>query len=196
MSWESSRHVDSPRSGLELAAELHCSVASLYKIAPSKDSLVLLAIGRWQARTFANLELRAEQGTTASERARFYFIARGGEPPSALARPSSRRSAFRVDAILVVGKCLMPLCRPLRRVGCDCAGSSQVRPINRGVLGRDASGARTGDRRCASTGRRRAVERRGDVGDRPHHLGWNRHEVGPQMGVLGHATRSSGGVPQ
>jgi AcrR family transcriptional regulator len=59
----------------ELAAELHCSVASLYKIAPSKDSLVLLAIGRWQARTFANLELRAEQGTTASERARFYFIA-------------------------------------------------------------------------------------------------------------------------
>ncbi len=28
-------------------AELHCSVASLYKIAPSKDSLVLLAIGRW-----------------------------------------------------------------------------------------------------------------------------------------------------
>ncbi len=58
----------------ELAAELHCSVASLYKIAPSKDSLVLLAIGRWQELTFANLELCAERGTTAAERARCYFI--------------------------------------------------------------------------------------------------------------------------
>ena len=31
----------------EIARELHCSVATLYKIAPSKDSLVLLAIARW-----------------------------------------------------------------------------------------------------------------------------------------------------
>ena len=58
----------------EIAAELHCSVASLYKIAPSKDSLVLLAIGRWQERTFANLEVCVERGTTAAERARCYFI--------------------------------------------------------------------------------------------------------------------------
>ena len=62
----------------ELAAELHCSVASLYKIAPSKDSLVLLAIGRWQELTFANLERCSERGTTASDRARCYFI-RGAE---------------------------------------------------------------------------------------------------------------------
>jgi AcrR family transcriptional regulator len=59
----------------EIAAELHCSVASLYKIAPSKDSLVLLAIGRWGERTLANLEVGAQRSTTASERARSYFTA-------------------------------------------------------------------------------------------------------------------------
>ena len=59
----------------EIAAELHCSVASLYKIAPSKDSLVLLAIGRWGEVNLANLEVRAERGKTASARARSYFIA-------------------------------------------------------------------------------------------------------------------------
>ncbi len=31
----------------DMAQELHCSLASLYKIAPNKDSLVVLAIGRW-----------------------------------------------------------------------------------------------------------------------------------------------------
>ena len=31
----------------ELARELKCSAATLYKIAPSKDSLVLLAFCRW-----------------------------------------------------------------------------------------------------------------------------------------------------
>lgn len=59
----------------EIAAELHCSVASLYKIAPSKDSLVLLAIGRWGEVTLANLEACAGQGKTLSEQARCYFIA-------------------------------------------------------------------------------------------------------------------------
>jgi AcrR family transcriptional regulator len=59
----------------EIANELHCSVASLYKIAPSKDSLVLLAIGRWGEITLSDLEVRAERGKTASARARSYFIA-------------------------------------------------------------------------------------------------------------------------
>jgi AcrR family transcriptional regulator len=59
----------------EIAAELHCSVASLYKIAPSKDSLVLLAIGRWGEVTLANLEICSGQGKTLSEQARCYFIA-------------------------------------------------------------------------------------------------------------------------
>jgi AcrR family transcriptional regulator len=59
----------------EMARELHCSVATLYKIAASKDSLVLLAIARWGELTFAHLETRAASGNTASERARAYFRA-------------------------------------------------------------------------------------------------------------------------
>ena len=59
----------------EIAAELHCSVASLYKIAPSKDSLVLLAIGRWGELTLKSSESRSQGGTTAANRAREYFRA-------------------------------------------------------------------------------------------------------------------------
>lgn len=57
----------------ELARELRCSAATLYKIAPSKDSLVLLAIARWADVTFAGMEARSAKGKTASERARVYF---------------------------------------------------------------------------------------------------------------------------
>jgi AcrR family transcriptional regulator len=57
----------------ELARELRCSAATLYKIAPSKDSLVLLAVGRWADVTFADMEARSAKGKTASERARVYF---------------------------------------------------------------------------------------------------------------------------
>ena len=59
----------------EIAAELHCSAASLYKIAPSKDSLVLLAIGRWAEFTLPDLEARSRQAKTAADRARGYFRA-------------------------------------------------------------------------------------------------------------------------
>ena len=59
----------------ELARELQCSAATLYKIAPSKDSLVLLAIARWADVTFADMEARSAKGKTASERARVYFRA-------------------------------------------------------------------------------------------------------------------------
>jgi AcrR family transcriptional regulator len=59
----------------ELARELHCSESSLYKIAPSKDSLILLAIRRWGELTLEALEVRAKEGETASERARAYFRA-------------------------------------------------------------------------------------------------------------------------
>ena len=57
----------------EVAGELHCSVASLYKIAPNKDSLVALAISRWGDITLADAEAAAHKGTTASERARLYY---------------------------------------------------------------------------------------------------------------------------
>ncbi len=60
----------------ELARELHCSAATLYKIAPSKDCLVLLAIARWADVTFADMDARSAKGKTASERARVCFGAR------------------------------------------------------------------------------------------------------------------------
>ena len=59
----------------EMARELHCSESTLYKIAPSKDSLIVLAIGRWGERTLEALDDRSRKGKTASDRARIYFRA-------------------------------------------------------------------------------------------------------------------------
>jgi len=59
----------------DLAQELHCSPASLYKLGPSKESIVLVAIARWGGLTLADLEVGIQHCTTASERARLYFRA-------------------------------------------------------------------------------------------------------------------------
>ena len=59
----------------DLAQELRCSSATLYKLGPSKDSLVLLAIARWGDVVLADLELQIQHCTTASDRARTYFRA-------------------------------------------------------------------------------------------------------------------------
>ena len=58
----------------EMAHELRCSASTLYKIAPSKESLVLLAIGRWGDVTLDLIEKRARRGATATDRARRYFM--------------------------------------------------------------------------------------------------------------------------
>jgi len=57
----------------DIAGELHCSLASLYKIAPNKDSLVVLAIARWGELTLAEAESRALKAATASGRAQSYY---------------------------------------------------------------------------------------------------------------------------
>jgi len=75
---------------MELARELHCSGSSLYKIASSKDSLVVLAIARWSKLRLEEMEACAHRGATATERARHYWRA-GAET----IRPLSR--AFRSD---------------------------------------------------------------------------------------------------
>ncbi len=59
----------------EMAGELHCSLASLYKIAPNKDSLVALAISRWGELALAKGEASARGGKTAVDRARRYWHA-------------------------------------------------------------------------------------------------------------------------
>ena len=58
----------------DIARELRCSLASLYKIAPNKDSLIVLAIGRWGQRTLDEAEASARSGETASEQARRYYL--------------------------------------------------------------------------------------------------------------------------
>jgi AcrR family transcriptional regulator len=77
----------------EIAAELHCSVASLYKIAPSKDSLVLLAISRWGEVTLQHAEDASARGASASERARQYYLtgARGLHDLSSVFREDVER---------------------------------------------------------------------------------------------------------
>lgn len=58
----------------DIARDLCCSIATLYKIAPSKDSLVLLAIRRWGDRTLADIEVTSDTEAPAA-RARAYFRA-------------------------------------------------------------------------------------------------------------------------
>jgi AcrR family transcriptional regulator len=57
----------------DLARELHCSASSLYKVAASKDSLIVLAISRWFDRALEDMEYRASGGATAVEKARIYW---------------------------------------------------------------------------------------------------------------------------
>jgi AcrR family transcriptional regulator len=59
----------------DLAPQLHCSVATLYKIASSKDSLIVLAIARWGKLSLQDMEDRTLRGTTAADRARLYWLA-------------------------------------------------------------------------------------------------------------------------
>lgn len=74
----------------EMAKELHCSVASLYKIAPNKDSLVVLAINRWGEQALEYSETCARLGVTDSDKARNYWL-------GASARLRTLSHEFRVD---------------------------------------------------------------------------------------------------
>ena len=74
----------------DIASELRCSLASLYKIAPNKDSLVSLAISRWGKRTLAEAEASARGGKSAVDRAQRYYR-------SAVEHVSSMSHAFRRD---------------------------------------------------------------------------------------------------
>ena len=59
----------------DVASELHCSLTSLYKIAPNKDSLLALAITNWGEHALAEAQASALQGATAYERARRFYHA-------------------------------------------------------------------------------------------------------------------------
>ena len=57
----------------DIARELHCSLASLYKIAPNKDSLVSMAISHWGERVLADAETNARESATAIDKAKCYY---------------------------------------------------------------------------------------------------------------------------
>jgi AcrR family transcriptional regulator len=59
----------------DMARQLHCSASSLYRIASSKDSLVVMAISHWGDCVLKDIEVRAHRGKTAMDRARLYFQA-------------------------------------------------------------------------------------------------------------------------
>lgn len=59
----------------EMARELKCSATSLYKIAPDKHSLVIVAIAHWAGIALSALEDCMPRSATASERARCYWLA-------------------------------------------------------------------------------------------------------------------------
>jgi AcrR family transcriptional regulator len=74
----------------EMARQLHCSASSLYRIASSKDSLVVIAITHWGDRVLKEMEDRAHRGRTAVDKARLYLQA-GAETVR------SQSHEFRID---------------------------------------------------------------------------------------------------
>ena len=73
---------------MELARELHCSGSTLYKIASSKDSLVVLAIARWSKLSLEHMEVHALQGRPPRT-----GRASTGEPERRRSAPCPMRSA-------------------------------------------------------------------------------------------------------
>ena len=57
----------------DLARELHCSVGTLYKLAPSKIDLVIVALERWGEHLLTEIDARARECSTPSARARTYY---------------------------------------------------------------------------------------------------------------------------
>ncbi len=113
----------------DLAWELSCSMSSIYKLAPNKDSLVTLAIGKWGADALRDAEAAAATGETAWDRARRY-IRSGGESVGSLShefrrdvqRFHSARLAYQVISDDFVDR-VTALLEEAARVG-------ELRPLN------------------------------------------------------------------
>jgi AcrR family transcriptional regulator len=119
----------------DIARELRCSVSTLYKIAPSKDGLVLLAFSRWADVTFARLEVIAGEADSASGRARAYFRA-GAESvhPFSVAFFAD---LLRFESIGLAWRTMIAdryIDRFVDLVG-DAVEAGEVRPVNSRFLG-------------------------------------------------------------
>jgi AcrR family transcriptional regulator len=118
----------------QIAQELHCSVGSLYKIAPSKDSLVLLALASWEEVTFENIEDSSRRGETSSEQARIYF--RSGARSIASLSHEFRVDTERFESTRAAWQRISDrfIDRFVELVGC-AAEAGEIRPINHRFLG-------------------------------------------------------------
>jgi AcrR family transcriptional regulator len=119
----------------EIARELHCSVSSLYKIAPSKDSLVLVALGRWGQLALQAAETRAERCAAASDRARVYFRA-GAESLQALS-PVFRQDVERFESTRLLWTTTVadPFIDRFVELLDLAVEANEVRPLNTRFLG-------------------------------------------------------------
>jgi AcrR family transcriptional regulator len=118
----------------EIARELRCSVSSLYKIAPSKDSLVLLAIGRWGDLNLADFESRADRGASPSDRARTYFQAGArsvGPMSPEYFRDVQRFESTRVAWLAIVDRYIYRFVELVE----DAQAAGEVGPVNTRFLG-------------------------------------------------------------
>ncbi len=113
----------------EMARELSCSLSTLYRVAPSKDSLVVLAIGRWGELALRGAEARLEESATPLERVRSYVRAGAGAilPQSHafrrdMERFESTRVAYRVISDRYVDR--------LAELIAEAVRAGEARPVN------------------------------------------------------------------
>src|ERR1700690_3317312 len=74
----------------DLAQRLRCSTSTLYRIAPSKESLVLLAFRQWADDSLREILAEAERCPTPSDRARSYYL-------TTIGRVGALSEKFRAD---------------------------------------------------------------------------------------------------
>ena len=160
-------------SGLKVAhfaRELHCSVATLYKLAPTKFDLICVALERWGAQTLLEAEARSLECSDPSSRARTYYRT-GAErvrelsPASGVMSIISPRLDRRGERYPMGSSIASPSCSKRRRI----RGRSVCQPH---VPGRHAQIHRPGDPRRRPACQIRPHSPRGVAGGRHHHLGW------------------------
>ena len=113
----------------DMATELHCSLSSLYKIAPNKDSLVVVAVSHWGEIKLARAEADSQQGSKASDRARLYVrsAAEAISPLSHAFRRDLERFGSVRHAFSTISDRFVERLADLIE---EAAGSGEVRPIN------------------------------------------------------------------
>ena len=113
----------------EIARELHCSASSLYKIAASKDSLIVLAVTSWFDRNLEDMETRALRGATAVDRARIYW--QDAAEHIRQLSPAFRRDVERFDSIAAgLSKWIRPFCRSVRCAPRRRCEAGEIEPMN------------------------------------------------------------------